>query len=297
MRRFPAEMLPQNVVRPGIRRLQAPERALDEIQRPESIECLRRRCGIQIVHWHFSMTTTPVLEDTNRDGAQQRAKASATRISLGEHAPAEHAHEHVLTEILDLCSIDPAAADEGQNWRPVLFGNLGERNLIAGSGSPDDVPDGCLEHSCECTRLWALGQAGSEDPRPAEKDNPAFSSWAVGYEFTAANGDTLRAGFTGQASLTAPGVLTSVDTATISGGTGRFASASGNFTAERVVRHGHRRDHGFLRGNDLLARCRQALKLDHYWQQHSVSPRPNPGAASREAILRVKIVVSHGRRT
>src|SRR5215207_2136855 len=56
------------------------------------------------------------------------------------------------------------------------------------------------------------------------------------YEFTAANGDTLTAGFTGQSPLTAPGVpQTSVETATITGGTGRFASASGNFTAERVV--------------------------------------------------------------
>jgi hypothetical protein len=56
------------------------------------------------------------------------------------------------------------------------------------------------------------------------------------YEFTAANGDTLTAGFTGQSPLTAPGVpQTSVETATITGGTGRFVSASGNFTAERVV--------------------------------------------------------------
>lgn len=56
------------------------------------------------------------------------------------------------------------------------------------------------------------------------------------YEFTAANGDTLTASFTGRSPLTAPGVpQTSVETATITGGTGRFASASGNFTAERVV--------------------------------------------------------------
>ena len=56
------------------------------------------------------------------------------------------------------------------------------------------------------------------------------------YEFTAANGDTLTAGFTGQSPLTPPGVpQTSVETATITGGTGRFASASGSFTTERVV--------------------------------------------------------------
>ena len=56
------------------------------------------------------------------------------------------------------------------------------------------------------------------------------------YEFTAANGDTLTAAVTGQSPLTPPGVpQTDVETATITGGTGRFASASGSFTAERVV--------------------------------------------------------------
>ena len=54
------------------------------------------------------------------------------------------------------------------------------------------------------------------------------------YEFTAANGDTLIATFTGQASLVSPGVLSVLDTATITGGTGRFADATGSFTAERI---------------------------------------------------------------
>ena len=54
------------------------------------------------------------------------------------------------------------------------------------------------------------------------------------YEFTAANGDTLTAGFTGQAILTSPGVLSVVETATITGGTGRFADATGTFTIERL---------------------------------------------------------------
>ena len=54
------------------------------------------------------------------------------------------------------------------------------------------------------------------------------------YEFTAANGDTLTGGFTGQATLTSPGVLSIVETATITGGTGRFADATGSFTVERL---------------------------------------------------------------
>jgi hypothetical protein len=55
------------------------------------------------------------------------------------------------------------------------------------------------------------------------------------YEFTAANGDTVYAEFTGQASPTAtPGVLYIVETATITGGTGRFAGATGTFIVERL---------------------------------------------------------------
>ena len=56
------------------------------------------------------------------------------------------------------------------------------------------------------------------------------------YEFTAANGDTLTAAVTGQSPLTPPGVpQTSVETATITGGTGRFAGATGSFVGERVA--------------------------------------------------------------
>ena len=60
---------------------------------------------------------------------------------------------------------------------------------------------------------------------------------AVGtYEFTAANGDTLTANFTGKSSPTAtPGVILIVETATISGGTGRFAGATGSFVCERLL--------------------------------------------------------------
>ena len=57
------------------------------------------------------------------------------------------------------------------------------------------------------------------------------------YEFTAANGDTLIADVTGQFGPTAenPRVLLSVETATITGGTGGFAGATGSFTVERLL--------------------------------------------------------------
>lgn len=59
---------------------------------------------------------------------------------------------------------------------------------------------------------------------------------AIGsYVFTAANGDILFGDFTGQATPTAiPGVLYIEETVTITGGTGRFAGASGSFLCERL---------------------------------------------------------------
>jgi hypothetical protein len=60
---------------------------------------------------------------------------------------------------------------------------------------------------------------------------------AVGsYEFTAANGDTLTADFTSQVTPTdVPGVVSVAVTATITGGTGRFAGATGSFVSDRVA--------------------------------------------------------------
>jgi hypothetical protein len=64
----------------------------------------------------------------------------------------------------------------------------------------------------------------------------ATKSTIGSYYFTAANGDTLSANFSGQASLTStPGVLFEVENATITGGTGRFAGATGGFTVERLA--------------------------------------------------------------
>lgn len=64
--------------------------------------------------------------------------------------------------------------------------------------------------------------------------NQALRVGAGTYEFTAANGDTLTADFTGTAILLAPGVLSTTETATITGGTGRFAGATGSFVAKRT---------------------------------------------------------------
>jgi len=58
------------------------------------------------------------------------------------------------------------------------------------------------------------------------------------YEFTAANGDTLTADYTEHfAETDVPGVFADVITATITGGTGRFAGATGSFVSHRAADH------------------------------------------------------------
>lgn len=52
--------------------------------------------------------------------------------------------------------------------------------------------------------------------------------------FTAANGDTVFGTISGQATFTPPNVLAIVELATITGGTGRFAGATGSFTVARL---------------------------------------------------------------
>jgi hypothetical protein len=53
--------------------------------------------------------------------------------------------------------------------------------------------------------------------------------------FTAANGDTLTASVDGQATPTTPGMLSVVEVYTITGGTGRFADATGTITLHSTV--------------------------------------------------------------
>ena len=76
-----------------------------------------------------------------------------------------------------------------------------------------------------------LGRFAVEIPHVV---NQAERVGAGSYIFTAANGDTLTASFTGVGTLIAPGVLSTTETATITGGTGRFADATGSFTAHRT---------------------------------------------------------------
>jgi hypothetical protein len=63
---------------------------------------------------------------------------------------------------------------------------------------------------------------------------PTMSSTGTA-TFTAANGDTLLATVAGQATRTSPTTLSIVEVYTITGGTGRFAEATGSFTLQSTV--------------------------------------------------------------
>jgi|SRR4051794_32917634 hypothetical protein len=63
---------------------------------------------------------------------------------------------------------------------------------------------------------------------------PTLSSTGAA-TFTAANGDTLNTSVVGQATRTSPTTLAIVETYTITGGTGRFADATGTFRLEATL--------------------------------------------------------------
>ena len=72
-------------------------------------------------------------------------------------------------------------------------------------------------------------------------------------QFVAANGDSLFADGSGQASPTGtPGTLNIVENYTITGGTGRYANASGTITVERVANQATGETSGTLSGNIMI---------------------------------------------
>ena len=95
-------------------------------------------------------------------------------------------------------------------------------------GSPATTVDVDVEGTGNATQL---GQFALTIPHRVDR---AARTAAGSYHFTAANGDTLSADFSGQSMPTATlGVISIVETATIKGGTGRFAGATGSFACER----------------------------------------------------------------
>lgn len=83
--------------------------------------------------------------------------------------------------------------------------------------------------------------------------NILTSAGIASAQFVAANGDSLFAEGLGQATETGtPGVVTIVETYTVTGGTGRFEGASGTLTVERVLNQVTGETSGTFNGTILL---------------------------------------------
>jgi|SRR5687768_3317331 len=109
--------------------------------------------------------------------------------------------------------------------------------------TPLDPPFGAV-HVTATGNATHLGRFALEIPHVV---NFATSSATGTITFTAANGDTLVASFTGQAQVTGT-IAAIVETATVTGGSGRFAGAAGSFTINRVFDRVARTTHGTIEG-------------------------------------------------
>jgi hypothetical protein len=118
--------------------------------------------------------------------------------------------------------------------RPAAAGDV----VVFKGGLDGDVTHTAVDAHTDFVVVEGTGTAtrlGRFEVTAAHFVNTVERTAAGTYVFTAANGDTLTAEFTGQASLTAtPGVLHVVETATITGGTGRFEGATGEFVVDRL---------------------------------------------------------------
>lgn len=118
---------------------------------------------------------------------------------------------------------DPVAADEQVPFKGSLEG--------VATVTPLDPP--FVAVYVEATgNATGLGQLTLDIPHIVNRANLTATGT---YEFTAANGDEVYAEFDGYSAPTdIPNVIAIVETATITGGTGRFAGATGSFTAYRL---------------------------------------------------------------
>ena len=130
--------------------------------------------------------------------------------------------------LLAVLALAGSAAAEGQRKQVPFRGRLEGIATVAPLAPPFVAVN--IEGGGRATRL---GHFEVSIPHVTNRSNGT----AVGsYEFTAANGDTLTADFTSQVAPTdVPGVISVAVTATITGGTGRFAAATGSFVGDRLV--------------------------------------------------------------
>ncbi len=128
----------------------------------------------------------------------------------------------VIAAALMLCLAGPVSAGDQVPFRGSMSGSA----TITPVNPP--IVSVLLETSGQASQL---GRFTLEAPHIV---NQATLTATGTYMFTAADGSTLSATLAGSASLVAPGVLAIAETGTITGGTGRFAGATGSFSTDRT---------------------------------------------------------------
>lgn len=134
----------------------------------------------------------------------------------------------VLAVVAGLGLARPATAGEGVPFKGTLAGSLVSRSPVA----PPVVFD-VFEIEGHATHLGKF-----DLDLEAVVDFGTLPPTAAGtLTFTAANGDTLVADFTGSSQLVVPGLVLITEHATIDPdrSAGRFAGATGEFTIERLA--------------------------------------------------------------
>ena len=129
----------------------------------------------------------------------------------------------IAAVLLTLALTDPAAAKKLVPFRGSIQGT--EIDVVEGTTiSVDGSGTGIASHLGLFTVTWDLTV------------NLLDGSATGTYHFIAANGDSIFTEIVGQGEPTeTPGVAHIVEINTITGGTGRFAGATGSFTLERLL--------------------------------------------------------------
>jgi hypothetical protein len=144
---------------------------------------------------------------------------------------------------LALCLAGPVSAADQVPFRGTLAGTA--------TVTPLSPPIVAVEIEASGTATY-IGRFTLQAPHVV---NQATLTAVGTYLITAANGDTITANLAGTATMVdPPNVVAITETATVTGGTGRFAGATGTIQVERVFNRATGVTTGTLQGWISLAR-------------------------------------------
>lgn len=162
----------------------------------------------------------------------------------------------VAAVALTACSSDPVSPIAASATRGIAAAQ--HTPTLPLHGTFDGVETGVFQPATNTVLLTVLGSGNaSQLGRYSSKaeltlDLPSGTTIGV-ITVTAADGSTISATVTG-VGLATNGISTIVETATITGGTGRFANARGSFRIERTLNQGTGTSSGSISGSITVNR-------------------------------------------